>query len=67
MTITSKAPAQIVGLLKSKTSCSTGVLFGHYWMTSQGSIAAQVSSLNLQGKIFFHFIYSNLLMTYVSE
>lgn len=41
MVITSEVPAQVVGLLKSKTPRLAGVFFGHYWMVSQDRIAAQ--------------------------
>ncbi|KAK6112791.1 hypothetical protein QQG55_49055 [Brugia pahangi] len=41
MVITSEVPAQVVGLLKSKTPRLAGVLFGHYWMVSQDRLAAQ--------------------------
>ncbi|CAG9533664.1 unnamed protein product [Cercopithifilaria johnstoni] len=46
MIITSEAPAQIVGLLKSKTPRLAGVLFGHYWMLGQDRIAAQFHGRN---------------------
>lgn len=52
MIITSEAPAQVVGLLKSKTPRLTGVLFGHYRMTGQDRITAQVLFPKLCGKIF---------------
>ncbi|KAM3727271.1 F-box only protein [Dirofilaria immitis] len=41
MIITSEAPAQIVGLLKSKTPRLPGVLCGRYWMAGQDCIEAQ--------------------------
>uniref|UniRef100_A0AAF5RTZ2 F-box protein Hrt3/FBXO9 C-terminal domain-containing protein n=1 Tax=Wuchereria bancrofti TaxID=6293 RepID=A0AAF5RTZ2_WUCBA len=41
MVVTSEVPAQVVGLLKSKTPRLAGVLFGHYWMVNQDRIAAQ--------------------------
>lgn len=55
MIITPEAPAQVVGLLKSKTPRLAGVLFGHYWMTDQDHMAAQVSFFFLCGEIFLHF------------
>uniref|UniRef100_A0A915PMX1 F-box domain-containing protein n=1 Tax=Setaria digitata TaxID=48799 RepID=A0A915PMX1_9BILA len=46
MIITSEAPAQVVGFLKSKTPRLTGVLIGRYWMVDEGRIGAQFHRRN---------------------
>uniref|UniRef100_A0A0R3RSC6 FBO_C domain-containing protein n=1 Tax=Elaeophora elaphi TaxID=1147741 RepID=A0A0R3RSC6_9BILA len=46
MTITSEAPAQVVGFLKSKSSHLAGARFGHYWMDGQDQVVAQFHRSN---------------------
>lgn len=43
MVTSSDPPVQIVSALKSKSTRLNGVLFGRYWSTTQGRIAAEVS------------------------